>query len=244
MSTNISNSQPYGRLVLNVPHSSTSSLAKAGWTDALRLAADVRRLTDWHTDLLFAPEPQLASQVDMVIFNHSRLYIDAERLIDDPMESIGQGIIYERIGCNTRSVSTAERKKLMRIYRHHLKKFEPLLDASTLLIDCHSFGSYVPESTDIDICIGVNHDASYPGETVELVKQCFEAHGYRVAVNRPFSNSLTPVKPINYHSLMIEINKRCYMNEAELSLTSGFAKMHRVINDLYAKLLGFGLPKA
>lgn len=41
-----------------------------------------------------------------------------------------------------------------------------------------------------------------------------------------------------YHSLMIEINKRCYMNEETLEKTSNFTNLHGQLQRLYKILLG------
>ena len=53
----------------------------------------VNRMTDWHTDILFNREdPRIKS----VVFPLSRFVCDVERLENDEMEKIGQGICYER----------------------------------------------------------------------------------------------------------------------------------------------------
>ena len=43
------------------------------------------------------------------------------------------------------------------------------------------------------------------------VKRQFEKSNYKVAVNRPYSYSLSPETGFIYKSLMIEVNKRVYM---------------------------------
>ena len=43
-----------------------------------------------------------------------------------------------------------------------------------------------------------------------------------------------------YHSLMIEVNKRCYMNEQTLEKTEGFARLRYEIEGLYSHILNDG----
>ena len=65
----------------------------------------------------------------------------------------------------------------------------------------------------------------------------FESLGYKVGINKPFSNSKTFSVPMKYHSVMIEVNKRLYMNEFTLEKTEGFYKLQQEIRALYNILL-------
>lgn len=51
------------------------------------------------------------------------------------------------------------------------------------------------------------------------------------------TNSKTVQTNIPYHSLMIEVNKHCYMNEDTLSITPGYYKLHSELQELYNLLL-------
>ena len=78
-----------------------------------------------------------------------------------------------------------------------------------MLLDCHSFPS---EMSDVDICVGYNEDWSKPHkETIELAVSLFEDTGYKVGINEPYSNSETPEYPFAYQSMMLEVNKKAYM---------------------------------
>ncbi|MBR5101956.1 MAG: N-formylglutamate amidohydrolase, partial [Muribaculaceae bacterium] len=78
---------------------------------------------------------------------------------------------------------------------------------------CHSF-SFLPTVlnpgfSDIDICIGYNDDETRPNKvTIGIIAQHFRSLGYNVDINEPFSNSKTFAVPCEYHSVMIEVNKR------------------------------------
>ena len=112
----------------------------------------------------------------------------------------------------------------------------------TLLIDCHSFSSKPnllnSNPPDIDICIGYNDDDTCPNKVViGNIVHYFESLGYKVGMNEPFSNSKTFSVPIKYHSAMIEVNKRLYMDELTLEKTEGFNKLQQEIRLLYGILL-------
>ena len=64
----------------------------------------------------------------------------------------------------------------------------------------------------------------------------FKAAGYTVAYNHPYSNAIAPFG-YRGHSLMIEVNKRCYLDAAELDIGDGFAKLHQTLSSIYTKLL-------
>ena len=88
-----------------------------------------------------------------------------------------------------------------------------------------------------------NEDETKPSEEfIDSVKNFFNACGYRVEFNKPFSNSKT-VNGFNadrykqYDSLMIEVNKHCYMNEDTLEITAGYYKLHSELQQLYHLLL-------
>ena len=51
-------------------------------------------------------------------------------------------------------------------------------------------------------------------------------------MNKPYSNSITPPKEFHYKSIMIEVNKRIYMNEKTLSLTNETLKWTRWVGTL------------
>lgn len=111
-----------------------------------------------------------------------------------------------------------------------------------LLLDCHSFSSLPnllnSNPPNIDICVGFNDDATCPSETIiNYIVQYFQSLGYKVGVNNPFSNSKTFDVPVKYHSIMIEVNKRLYMDEQTLEKTAEFDKVRNEIQALYDYLL-------
>ena len=219
-----------------------------------------RVLTDHYTDKLFMAEMSLHEQklfadrwswnkrITQVSFPYSRLFCDVERLTNDPLEEKGLGICYDlpRFVPLRKDVWTLTREQAMALYEeHHRRLALAIRDRGGLLLDCHSFSERdnilspnAHEHMDIDICLGFNEDKSKPSQvTLDAVAQFFCRHGYRVAFNVPFSNAMVAQTPTPHHSLMIEINKHCYMNEDTLEVTEGFIRLHTELQELYEWLL-------
>lgn len=232
------------RITLNIPHSSIAGLQTAQWNDITRLNEAVNRWTDWHSDLLFKPKDDTLP-VRSFIFDKNRFVVDVERLVDDPMETHGQGIVYEKFdGGLSRTVSSIEKEHLYTLREQYLSMISRYivdndrLGFNNILIDCHSFPS---DLSDVDICIGFNTTNDCPPNAlVEMITNHFESYGYKVGINEPYSNSIQPVDTNltnSYSSVMIEINKRIYMNEDTLCLLDSATLVREVINSLYHKLI-------
>lgn len=246
----------YQTLLLHIPHASKkipANFAKLFKSPEL-LQELLRKYTDTYTDELFQPREGFSPEIVSQIFQYSRLFCDVERLPHDPLEEKGLGIHYdlEKLGWSNSVYSYDGRD--YKLYLNHHKKLFQILETnyleyypdkdkvSTLLIDCHSFSRQPNElcpnpPQDIDICIGFNEDFSRPPENIiNLVTDYFRSRGYRVALNSPFSNSKTIDTPYNYHSLMIEVCKSLYMNEATEEKLPNFEKVHTDILGLYVRL--------
>ena len=222
----------FKKIVLHIPHAAIGGLNDAVYSDRRSLYAWVRDYTDWFTDYLFDQHMPGVVAVQSIF---SRFVVDCERLINDPLEAQGRGILYTHIGNTLRTISDDERTRLMAYYTQHHDRLRNEIKPGTLLIDCHSF----PHSDgDVDICIGYNEDWSKPDdETLRLVRDHFANAGYKVCFNTPYANSVSPRTTFAYPSLMIEVNKRCYMNEDCMRLTDGSDKLRTMLNDLYTMLL-------
>lgn len=208
----------YEHIVLNEPHASMEGLYdadKSFWKiDSAFLNDVVIKWTDWHTDYLFHGLDD--SRITTVRFPYSRFIVDAERLWNDPMEKIGQGIVYKEFESYQRNIPHALELNLLKLWHWHQDRLRNALKEDALLLDCHSF----PEDlSDVDICIGYNEDWSKPSkETIEMAVNHFMDHGYKVGVNYPYSNSETPECSFHYHSLMLEVNKKAYLKSGSIHL--------------------------
>lgn len=231
----------YRKLLLNIPHSSLEGIFDRGlcpWSVNEKFYNEViLKWTDLFTDIVFGSDDP---RIEAVRAGYSRFVADCERLEHDPLESIGQGVVYTEYSGYSRQVSEEDKQRLTEnIWRAHQLKLSAAIEEGTLLLDCHSFPSdYCPE---IDICIGYNDDQTKPSEEViALIVRKFEDKGYIVGVNKPYGNSIAPSSDIPYHSLMIEINKRIYMDERchTLDLSpNGEPKFKAILQEIYSELL-------
>lgn len=239
----------YENILLHVPHSSTAfpEGCKFTWED---LDEEEKLLIDYYTDELFKPCDQ-TEWIKSAVFPYCRLFCDVERLAKDPLEHKGLGISYRRtvdredLPWEERSFSTL--KEAFHYYADfHAYVSKKIVDMTImnqiLLIDCHSFSNrpnlLCSNPPDIDICIGYNDDDTCPGKVViGNIVQHFKSKGYKVGINNPFSNSKTFSVPVRYHSVMIEVNKRVYLDELTLEKTENFNKLQYEIQSLCKKLL-------
>ena len=226
----------YKRIVLNEPHASIEGLYDnqlSFWNIDERFINDiVLKWTDWHTDFLF--HGYRSEKIRTVRFPYSRFIVDAERLWDDPLEQHGQGIVYKQFDGYTRTVPEKNEVQLLGLWHWHQQRLRDNLCEGALLLDCHSFPS---EMSDVDICIGYNEDWSKPNKgTIELAVSLFEDSGYKVGINEPYSNSETPDCPFAYQSMMLEVNKRAYMEDGTLCLKRN-SVYRKTIRDLMTNLL-------
>jgi N-formylglutamate deformylase len=124
-----------------------------------------------------------------------------------------------------------------------------------LLLDCHSFpGRPLPcERCAVrpDICIGTDQFHT-PGNFSEKLVELFREQGFATMVNQPFSGSMVPISRYRNDrrvvSVMIEVNRRLYMDEesgAPLTAMSGISTVignivNRVIREMACRHSGRG----
>ena len=225
----------YENIVLNIPHAGVRGLGSIKCDDKVNLLAEVRKWTDWFTDLIFIPEKN--DRIKHIIADYSRFAVDVERLLDDPLKKKGQGIIYTKYNGQERHVEEKERIRLMAYYYDYIDRLKSMLSEHSLLIDCHSFPS---DLSDVDICIGYNEDWSKPTDfVIDLVVESFKQQGYKVGINTPFSNAIAPEAGYTYNSIMIELNKRVYLNEQTLDFNDNAPKLREQLASLYSLLLRY-----
>jgi N-formylglutamate amidohydrolase len=221
---------PPGAIILHIPHASTVLPSEVNFLLGYEaLAYEVDAMTDHHTDRLFdLPEARRC------VFPVSRLVVDPERFIQDPMESVGMGVVYTRTadGVALRAISDVDRLSLINTYYNpHHAALTRMVDehleqhGQCLIIDCHSFPAqplpYEKDHHRPDICIGT--DPFHTDQAlIRTMVETFETLGYAVAVNSPFSGTIVPLK--HYHkdqrvaSVMIEVNRSLYANPTDFSI--------------------------
>ena len=247
-------------MILHIPHASRhvpEALRGQFVLDDHALGEELARVTDAFTDELFD-----SPGACRVVFPLSRLVVDVERFShdrDEPMSRVGQGMIYTKtcLGEPLRRALSGEERRLLKsgyyVPHHELLQRavleELLTSGKALIVDCHSFPSRplpCDENHDEnlpDFCIGT--DAFHtPPRLLRAAESAVRGHGYSVGVNSPYSGSLVPTayyrKNPDVRSVMIEVNRRLYMDEKTGAKLPGFKSAKDRIQAILKELAAFG----
>jgi len=238
-------------MILHIPHASTFIPPGDRPNFLLSdedLATELLMSTDAFTDELYHYHG-----ASLIVFPVSRLVVDPERFTDDqaePMAAWGRGVVYTRTvsGKLLRDNPTHEEKIrfLNNWYFPHHQKLERLVEAElnangrALIIDCHSF-PLQPWKIEIDnrayrpeFCIGTDPYHTPPALTEALVN-FLKSRGRTVDVDQPYAGSIVPMKYFQNDrrvvSVMIEVRRDLYMNEASGMKNISFAACHQLVMD-------------
>ena len=248
-------------IVGHVPHASrhVPAAERARLTvDDATLDAELLRLTDAHTDRLFAWIRDLGGT--LVVNRTSRLVVDPERFPDDaaePMARVGQGAVYTRTtgGAPLRKDDADERARLMTTW------FQPYHAALTatveaalaafgrcLVIDGHSFATVPLPSEAVqvpdrpDVCLGTDAFHTPPALAEALALRLRDA-GFLVAVDTPFAGTLVPLRwygtDARVTSVMLEVRRGLVMDEATGQPIDGFGDVAARLEQAVGLALGF-----
>lgn len=246
-------------MILHVPHASRhipETIRAQFVLDEHTLEEELLRVTDAYTDELFD-----YAGCRRVVCPVSRLVVDVERFShdrDEPMSRLGQGMIYTKTCLGEpfrRPLSEEERRFLKLEYynRHHELLRRAVLDellagGRALVIDCHSFPNQplpCDENQDAnrpDFCIGVDTFHT-PAALLRAAESTVRGKGHSVGINSPYSGSLVPTayyrKNPNVWSVMIEVNRKLYMDEKTGSKSSGFETAEKRIQAILKELAAF-----
>jgi N-formylglutamate deformylase len=177
-----------------------------------------------------------------------------ERFIEDieePMAARGMGVVYERTiegGALRQNLTPMERTRLInRWYTPHHEAITLAVDRADIeghfciIIDCHSFSSRpLPHEPDRDpyrpdICIGTDNFHT-PTELRDALVTAASSAGLSVLVDRPFAGVLVPTKHYRTNgrvkAVMIEVNRRLYMDEETGNQLPTFASVRNVISEM------------
>jgi len=238
-------------LLIHIPHASVT-ISKQDFRDFLptqeEIVYELIRLTDWYTDELFG---QGWDHQNVVQFEHSRLVVDVERFASDSVEpcaKVGMGATYLKTtrGNILRQLTTLRREELIQKYYvpHHLlftKKIKKILENFNrcIIIDAHSYPTNpLPTQTDFkftpEIGIGTDNIFTSP-ELIELTQNYFKSHGLEVGLNQPFCGTIVPQefyesKDCRVQSVMIEVRRDLYINEATAEKNSQFNRIKSIIH--------------
>jgi len=233
----------YGFVVVHVPHASTNipeEYKNSILLSDAQLWREVCRMTDAFCEELYnAPDFPV-----QIVSTHSRFVCDVERFRDDKLESqskFGQGLMYTRtsFGRRLRKYDETLREKILHeVYDPHHERLnkavEDALDLydKCLIIDGHSFPSLtlakplgIFNRPDFDIGTDSYHT---PDALRDVLCNKVRELGYSVKVNTPFGGAITPMKYYQNDkrvvSVMIETNRRLYMNSSNMTKSDNFDK--------------------
>lgn len=235
-------------ILFHIPHSSLK-IPKQYWDICIKDKDYIQKtnifLSDYLTDKL------IPNKCHKLVFKYSRLFCDVEKFKDDEKEIMskkGMGVIYTNDCDTTIAIPTSKYKKIiLKSYydKHHnkldktvtnlLKKYK-----KCIIIDFHSFSDKMTKkllntNNNPDICIGI--DNIYTNEELtNFTITHFKKYGYSVEINQPYSGTIIPNKYFNkkeqrLSSIMLEINKRIYLNNK-----NDFYKLKQCIDDYYNKI--------
>ena len=241
-------------VVLHIPHASLRvpplERQAIGLDDAA-LNNELLRMTDADTAELFPLTPVEAGRV---VFPISRLICDVERFPSDegePMASRGMGVIYTRTSMGhifrAQPEPAIRHSLLERWYWPHHSELERMVNdvaarlGVCLIVDCHSFPSVaLPYELDqtgqrADFCIGTDPFHTPSSVCVAIVAAVKEA-GYSVTIDAPFAGALVPLASYRTDrrilSVMIEVNRRLYMDEHSGPKNRAFEQVRAVVGQL------------
>ena len=239
-----------GKLIIHIPHSSTSipdEYMNGILLSEEELASELLWATDSFCDELFD-----AGFGTRIVAEYSRLVCDVERMrndSDEPYAQKGNGLLYTltQRGALFRNLDNALREKVLEdIYDPHHAKLTSVVDEALssygmcLIIDLHSFcddpcvGENLP-----DFCIGTD-EFHTPKKLYELAQAHLIGKGYTVSVNYPYSGSMVPAKYYRKDkrviSMMIEVNKRLYLDCDMKNKSGEYLKTKQIVTELITSI--------
>ncbi len=246
-------------LFVHVPHASPviPPDCRADFlVDDAGLAAEQLRLTDHHTDELFAE-----GWPDGLVWRApvSRLVVDVERFRDDaaePCAAVGMGAVYVRgvRGQVLRAPTPARREVLLETYYDpHHRACAAAAGAALaaagrcVVLDAHSYprqalptergGTARPE-------IGLGTEAFHtPPALRALAEAFFRQRGFEVDVDEPYSGAFVPTgffrTDARVQALMVEVRRDLYMDEATGAKHAGFARVQAALTAFRTELAAY-----
>jgi N-formylglutamate amidohydrolase len=240
-------------VVLHIPHASLRVPPEERQAIGLDDAAlnNELRMTDAYTAELFPLTPVEAGRV---VFPISRLICDVERFPsdeDEPMASRGMGVIYTRTSMRhtlrAQPDPTTRQSLLERWYWPHHSKLERMVNdvvarlGACLIVDCHSFPSaalpyeLVQTTQRADFCIGTDPFHT-PSSVRDAIVAAVKEAGYSVTIDAPFAGAMVPLASYRTDrrilSVMIEVNRRLYMDEHSGLKNRAFEQVRAVVGQL------------
>ena len=160
------------------------------------------------------------------------------------------GVLYTKtdLGKPLRNITPELKKKILNnfYYPHHKKlsnAVEMQLDkfSKALIIDCHSFPEHPlerdlnKETSRPDFNIGID-SLHTPQKLLYTVMEFIKDSGYSVLIEKPYKGTIVPLEHFQRNntvkSVMLEINRKLYMNENSIKKSVNYNNIKELINYL------------
>lgn len=242
-------------LIIHIPHSSLR-LPKMFKSKCLLTKEQLKKenliLTDLYTNRFFN-----RTKYNIIRFKYSRLFLDVEKFKDDKkeiMSKVGMGVIYTKTINKDKLIGYDKKYKdfvISKYYDKYHDYIDKLVDKNLkkynkcFILDFHSFSNLqvrelLGYNDTCDICIGT--DEFFSDKRInKFTYKYFKDLGYNVKFNFPYqgtyiSSEAYKNKDRRVKSIMIEINKKIYVNDKFKLNNKKFYKLKKDMNN-YVKIL-------
>ena len=235
-------------VILHIPHAGLALPAR--YLGDILVPDDMLRLNiscdaDLYVDQLFEGD------VLSLKPQFGRYACDVERFRDDNEENEskrGRGLYYTHFedGRQFRKYNIQARQRVLEeLYEPHHTLFTQEVKSKLqaygkcCIIDCHSFSNKLGYP---DFCIGTDNFHT-PTELQKRLQNFIEMAGYGVQINFPYSGCIVPTeyyqKDGRVKSIMIEVNKRLYLDETTFSKSNGFNDIRKLCHDMIGLIASY-----
>lgn len=234
-------------LLVHIPHASLRipEICKK------RLIKDVNYENVFVSDYLV--DKLVSKRINYIKFRYSRMFCDVERFNNDKevMNNYGMGVVYTK-DSNGEDFIVLDEEYKNSVINNYYNKHHDMLNKRVssiinkynrcILIDLHSFSdSFIKKVFDKDgapdVCIG-SENKNTSKLLVEQTVRHFKKYNYSVKINYPYEGSIIPNKYFEVYdnrldTIMIELNKRIYLNNNDKLDKKKFNKLKRCINKYF-----------
>ncbi len=244
-----------GPFVFASPHSGDIYPAHMGMAAGLD-SAGLRSAEDALVDRLIAPGQ--ARGASLLLGRLGRAWVDLNRDPDDldpvliagldgrkasPRAAAGYGVIPRLTGDGRplydRRLSPEEAaNRIAQVHAPYHAALDGLMQAAharhgmAYLVDWHSMPARATRGAGgargPDVVLGDRHGSSCAADLTRRLRRAFEALGWRVALNQPYSGGWTTQRwgrpAEGFHAVQIELNRALYLDEATLEPGVGWAR--------------------
>lgn len=235
-------------LILAIPHSSTHIVNDGTIEKTMfaRVQRDALLCADLYTDFLFDyPDAK------KIICPISRMMVDVERYLDsekEEMASFNRGAFYKVLNDGKTIFRNNINIDLLDIYTQYHKELSKAVELvkkenkEPFIIDCHSFNEQPfcfdsckdIENRKVDFCFGYNNKEDIPKIVFSKIEIWAKENNFSYAFNVPYSGSITTDNCNK--SLMIEVNKRIYLEKDNITPKKYMRVIKSAISDLLKSL--------